>query len=89
MRILKIQTLPQAKDNWIDKDLIMLHACFQLLVDWVEKEEGLLNWSHPDYTEAISKLKSLHDWWKLTEGDCETTDEKLLELVGLRGYMWT
>ena len=38
MRILKIDSLPNAK-QWVDRDHIMLHACFQILQDCVEKEK--------------------------------------------------
>ena len=37
MRILKIDSLPNVK-QWVDRDHIMLHACFQILQDCVEKE---------------------------------------------------
>ena len=37
MRLLKIEKLPNSK-VWIDKDLIMFHACFQCLKDFVEKQ---------------------------------------------------
>lgn len=36
MKILKIHTLDK---GWCDKDYIMLHAAFQILVDFVEKEK--------------------------------------------------
>jgi hypothetical protein len=38
MRVLKIESLPSAKE-WIDRDEIMLHSCFQILKDCVEKEK--------------------------------------------------
>jgi len=37
MRILKIESLPNAT-QWVDRDHIMLHACFRILQDCVEKE---------------------------------------------------
>jgi len=44
--ILKIDTLDK---NWRDKDSVMLHACFQLLKDCVEKEnlldETITDWN--------------------------------------------
>ena len=42
--ILKIDTL---NGGWRDKDSVMLHACFQLLSDCIEKEgllSGHTNW---------------------------------------------
>lgn len=37
--ILKIESL---SDEWRDKDLILLHACFQLLKDFFEKEKKII-----------------------------------------------
>lgn len=33
--VLKIKTLPR---HWMDRDEVMLHACFQILCDYVERE---------------------------------------------------
>lgn len=33
--LLKIETL---NDEWLDKDMIILHACFQILSDCIEKK---------------------------------------------------
>nr|WP_086939208.1 hypothetical protein [Thaumasiovibrio occultus] len=39
-RQLLIHSLPSvAQSRWIDRDFLFLHACFQLLVDFVEREE--------------------------------------------------
>ena len=94
MRILKINSLPSIKEApWQDRDFVMLHACFQLLEDWVEKENGLTEWAHEEYTEPMSILKGLYNWWKESKGtdlDYEgTTQEKLEKLVKLRSYLWT
>ena len=35
MKTLKIHSL---ETGWRDRDYVMLHACFQILVDFVEKE---------------------------------------------------
>lgn len=52
--------------DYHDKDDIYLHACFQILVDWVEREKGL-DWWNPDGLgarhEAHEQLKALYDWW--------------------------
>lgn len=43
--LLKIESL---NDDWRDKDSILLHACFQLLKDFVEKEDlalGNTDWN--------------------------------------------
>ena len=49
--ILKIESLP---DGWRDKDEIILHASFQLLKDFVEKEKDIIeqiDWKHDEETE--------------------------------------
>lgn len=42
--ILKIESLDE---GWSDKDNVMLHACFQLLTDCIEKEQRhqLTDWN--------------------------------------------
>ena len=94
MRTLKIETLNSVKEqSWIDRDYLMFHAVFQLLVDWVEKEDGLANWNYIDYEESMKTLKELYDWWKKfdTEYDliADEAQEKLEQLVKLRRYLWT
>jgi hypothetical protein len=36
--VLKLQNLKK-KNEWWDKDQVMLYACFQLLMDFLEKEK--------------------------------------------------
>jgi hypothetical protein len=51
--------------DYHDKDEIFIHACFQLLVDWVEREKGL-EWWDPDghaHEGAHKEMKVLYDWW--------------------------
>jgi hypothetical protein len=54
--ILKIESLT---DGWRDKDRVLLHACFQLLSDFVEKEMPKfpsINWNvSPDLTNTVIK----------------------------------
>jgi hypothetical protein len=90
MRHLKISTLPSAK-YWHDRDSIMLHACFQILVDFVEKEDGLNQWCAEDYKEQITEMKYLYDWWKDENEECseQALDEHLIRLIKIRGYLWT
>ena len=62
--ILKIQSL---KNIWTDKDVIMLHACFQLLKDCVEQEhllDGHIDWNHTkEFQEIKKKIEELYTWW--------------------------
>lgn len=89
MRILKITTLPPAKEAWIDRDMIMLHACFQLLVDFVEKEDGLNHCNYEAHKKDIDECKYLYDWWKENNSDLTNleVDEHLMRLVKVRSFM--
>jgi len=60
--VLKARSLPS---TWVDKDEQMLHFCFQLLVDFIEKERAfeVIDTSDPlegkfDYDELLS----LYHW---------------------------
>jgi len=54
--VVRIKTLPR---GWTDRTEILLHASFQVLVDFVEKEESIDQSSDPDTTEATF----LYNWW--------------------------
>jgi hypothetical protein len=95
--ILKIETLD---GNWRDKDSVMLHACFQLLKDCVEKE-NLLN-GHTDWgadekhRKAKIEIEELYNWWlSYTESDIpdeeqyEIETNMLVRLVAIRWALWT
>lgn len=66
MRALKIQTL---KGGWCDRDEILLHAAFQILVDFVEQERPaeIVDWSHDaTHRRAWKEIMGLYRWWKKT-----------------------
>ena len=72
--ILKIQTLDK---GWSDKDNIMLHACFQLLTDCIEKEKlhDLTDWNQDDnFKTAKKEIDELYNWWKNRVND-EQSDQ--------------
>jgi len=62
--ILNIKTL---SGDWFDKDIIMLHACFQLLTDCIEDEKlftGHVDWNHDEeHKKAKDELEFLYNWW--------------------------
>lgn len=93
MRLLKIKTLKPAKDGWVDKDMIMLHACFQLLVDFIEEENGLEDWANECYKDTVTELKYLYDWWKENSSTVTIDDmiagENLMRLIKIRDFLWT
>ena len=63
---LQIKTL---RKGWHDKDEIILHAVFQLLVDFMEKERPgeTVDWKSDDAPfKAWKELTYLYKWWKTT-----------------------
>jgi hypothetical protein len=63
--LLEIKTL---KGDWADKDFVMLHACFQLLVNCIEEENllvGHIDWNENDAVrKAKIVIEELYFWWK-------------------------
>ena len=74
---LKIETL---KDGWCDKDHILLHACFQLLNDFVEKEllvNNFVDWNADElHRNARKEIEDLYAWWQDRKND-EVMDKSL------------
>lgn len=93
MRILKLPNLPNQK-TWVDKDVIMLHACFEVLTKAVEEEkvhEHVCPIHHKDFAEEV---KSLYVWWQIRKTvifneDEEEDDKMLLRLMKIRRALWT
>lgn len=73
--IVRIKSL---SPDYHDKDEIMLHACFQLLVNYVELEKPFewFGWTESenqvleeddcdgDYQFRINEVRYLYNWWK-------------------------
>lgn len=97
MRILKINSLPPVKDvPWIDRDHVMLHACFQLLQDVVEKEDILNHVAYVgDQAVILDEIRELYEWWLVRkdqdrDNDLDEEDDKMLiRLIKVRLYLWT
>lgn len=68
MKLLKLRSLP---DQWIDKDQLILHAAFQLLQDFVEREKAeRIAWNHDSRSaKAWREIRSLYRWWKKIRPD--------------------
>ena len=50
MKVLKIHTLEK---GWCDKDYVMIHAVFQILVDFIEQEKpDQIVWSEKGVTSS-------------------------------------
>jgi hypothetical protein len=77
--VLKIKTL---SEGWIDPDLLMLHACFQVLTDFLEKENPfrLISWDNDEeHIQAKNEIIILHEWWqkrKILEEDLPTLNNR-------------
>lgn len=95
MRTLKIHSLPSVKEQpWCDRDYTMFHACFQLLVDWVEQEDGLNHCNYEAHKETVDVLTELYTWWTSREygSDFEGSEDsqaKLELLIKHRQFLWT
>lgn len=98
MRILKINSLQPVKKGWVDRDEIMLHACFQILEDFVEKENGLNHCDYEEHKALIDEIRFLYDWWQkrkeleyfLDKDLIDIEDDKMLHrLMKIRLCLWT
>lgn len=101
--ILKIDTL---NEGWSDKDNVMLHACFQLLMDCIEKEKlhELTDWNQSEQFQGAKKeIDTLVEWWRQrvhseraehinpiwSDNQYEEDNHMLIQLIGIRQYLWT
>ncbi|HAS6267907.1 TPA: hypothetical protein I7227_21255 [Vibrio vulnificus] len=94
--LLKISTLDH---EWRDKDKVMLHACFQILMDFVESEmySSHIDWDgDKDSKEAEDEIKVLYNWWleySKNESNAEKAyqieNQMLVRLIAIRHTLWT
>lgn len=97
--VLKIESLP---NGWRDKDDVILHACFQLLKDFVEQEKEIIeqiDWKHTEETKkAKEEIDFLYNWWLgRVKEDILTLEEKqyledngmLIRLIKIRKHLWS
>ncbi len=95
MRLVKITTLPKASESWIDRDVIMLHSCFQILVDCVEKEGVDTHCNYEAHKDFVDEVRFLYQWWKIRSdrdwklNSDDEDDEMLLRLMKIRKSLWT
>ena len=94
MRILRIESLPTTKE-WVDRDQIMLHSCFQLLKDAVEKEHVDTDREYEYHKEFVDEVRFLYNWWKerahksWADKQHEEDDAMLMRLMKIRTALWT
>jgi hypothetical protein len=89
--------------GYYDKDTQMIHACFNLLVEFVDREQP---WAYCQDLDASSlkeknEIMGLYNWWKLRRDredhvDYEESDRlheedqrQLHKLIDLRPRLWT
>lgn len=95
MRLLKIDSLPNSKQcKWIDRDEIMLHACFQILQDCVEKENVDTHCNYEAHKEFVDEVRFLYNWWSKRKSDelfdNQDEDTEMLDrLMEIRLTLWT
>jgi len=94
MRYLRINSLPPSKD-WVDRDEIMLHACFQILEDCVEKENVDTHCNYEAHKDFVDEVRFLYQWWKerkekeWDDNQMDEDDEMLFRLMKIRTALWT
>jgi len=93
MRILKLENLPKMTIRWVDRDIIMLHACFQILQDCVDKENVDTHSCYKEHKESIDEIRALYKWWQIRKSDVNSDDSKddemLIRLMKIRKFLWT
>jgi len=90
MRILKIHSLPSVSSNWVDRDEIMLCACFQILSDFIEKEDGLNHCNYEAHKDFVDEARFLQDWFNKREDINHEEDTQMLSrLMKIRTGLWT
>jgi hypothetical protein len=65
MKTLRIHTLIK---GWCDRDEVLLHAAFQILVDFIEgeKPDKIIDWSFDSkHRKAWRQIRMLYRWWKV------------------------
>ena len=87
-------------EEWHDKDSVMLHACFQLLKDFVEKEDVQHmknNWNADEkHNTAKKEIDELYNWWASyaessvpDEDSYDLENSMLIRLIKVRWALWT
>ncbi len=71
----------------------MLHSCFQLLVDFIEKEKGDFHCNYEANKDLVDEYRFLYNWWKeytKSEKIDEDLEQEMLErLIKIRRTLWT
>jgi hypothetical protein len=87
--LLKIKAI-KANREWCDKDHVLLCACFQILVDFIEKEkpDKIIDVIHNKKQKRMWKeLKALYRYWKIGRPKMEKEEQKAL-MKWSKTYEW-
>lgn len=98
--VVYIRSLPP---TWNDRDQVMLHAAFQLLTDFVDRERpdyktcsfDSLVLEYGDDSESIDtalQIRELYDWWQWRRHNYHSLaadDDKLRLLMNVRRKLWS
>ncbi len=87
-------------ENWCDKDVAILHVCFQLLKNFVEQEDEMIQVIDWEQTQDTKKAKEeiyyLYNWWlerakkeDLDQEQYNKDTEMLKRLIEIRKHLWT
>ena len=69
--------------EWCDKDHVLLYACFQVLVDFLEKEkpQTIVDYKHDrEQKRQWKELQALYRYWKVERPKLEREENKLLRI---------
>lgn len=97
MRHLKIESLPSKNaEAWVEHDIVMLHACFQILVNFVEKDGyALIDKEFETSKDFCNEVDTLYNWWQqrklkvYPESVFENNDQTMLKrLIEIRESIW-
>lgn len=74
-------TIETLDKGWCDRDQVLLHAAFQILVDFIEKEHPeRIDWNSDGlHRRGWREIKILYRWWKETRPNRKSPldDERL------------
>jgi hypothetical protein len=84
--------------TWMDRDHILLHANFQVLKDFVEKEKPFEHFDteNSHNKEGWLEVKRLYDWWEQRrllkdepDDQYDIDNSMLTRLIAVRKHLWT
>ena len=84
--LLKLQSIKK-NNEWCDKDQVLLLACFQILVDFIEKEEPqkIVDYkSNKEHKRQWNELQTLYRYWKSERPRMQKDAQKALRKSGIK-----